>query len=158
MVCNFGNIPRSATVLWSVRRLGLFVRGHGYRSQLHTLWVHFSSVKKNKIEHSAQASLSPLPFRLLTFIYCFTIEFPHMGRPAVSTANKRLAVSIALMLTRQTDNPSDTIARCGKCSIFALLKVLSPTIIRENNSGPRDGISEVELNKALQVCKETYFT
>jgi hypothetical protein len=57
------------------------------------------------------------------------------------------------MLTRQTDNPSDTIARCGKCSIFALLTILSPSIIRENNSGPRDGISEVELNKALQVCK-----
>ena len=74
-----------------------------------------------------------------------------MGRPAASPENKKLAVSIALMLTRQTDSSGDTIARCGKCSIFALLKILIPTIIRENEAGPRDGISEIEFNKALQV-------
>ena len=76
-----------------------------------------------------------------------------MGRPAVSPANKKIAVSIALMVTRKTDNPSDTIARSGKCSIFTLLKILSPSIIRENKEGPRDGITEIEFNKALQVFK-----
>ncbi len=80
-----------------------------------------------------------------------------MGRPAASTVNKKFAVSIALMVTRQTDNANDTIARSGQCSIFALLKILSPTIIRENNEGPRDGISEIEFNKALQVCQSGRF-
>ncbi len=75
-----------------------------------------------------------------------------MGRPAASPANKKLAVSIALMVTRQTDKSSDTIARGGMCSIFELLKSVSPTITRQNNEGPRDGITEIELNKALQVC------
>jgi hypothetical protein len=78
-----------------------------------------------------------------------------MGRPAASPENKKLSVAIAFLLTRQTDNSSDTIARCGKCSIFAVLKILCPTIIRENNTGPRDGISEIEFNKALQVCTAT---
>jgi hypothetical protein len=57
------------------------------------------------------------------------------------------------MVTRKTDNPSNTVARSGKCSIYALLKVLCPSIIRNNNSGLRDGISEVEFNKVLQVCR-----
>ncbi len=75
-----------------------------------------------------------------------------MGRPAASKANKIFAVALAHLLTHHTDNPSDTIARCGKCSVFALLKLISPAIVRDNDTGPRDGISEVELNKALQVC------
>ncbi len=83
-------------------------------------------------------------------IFVITNRFT-MGRPAASEVNKNLAVAIALTVTRKTINTHDTIARCGKCSIFTLFKLLSPGIIRENNSGPRDGISEVEFNKALQV-------
>ena len=76
-----------------------------------------------------------------------------MGRPAASGENKQFAVALAHLVTHRTDNPSDTIARRGKCSIFALLKIFYPSIVRDNDKGPRDGISEVELNKALQVCK-----
>ncbi len=76
-----------------------------------------------------------------------------MGRPAASEANKQLAVAIAAMVTRKTGSHSDTIARSGNCSIYALLKVLIPTIIRSTDSRLRDGISEVEFNKALQVCR-----
>ncbi len=78
-----------------------------------------------------------------------------MGRPAASEANKNFAVAVAHLVTQRTDDPSDTIARCGKCSIFALLKIFSPAIVRDQDTGPRDGISEVELNKALQVSKST---
>ncbi len=79
-----------------------------------------------------------------------------MGRPAASKENKKLAVAIAVMVTRKTDqtgSPDDTIARSGKCSIYALLNLLIPNIIRSTDSGIRDGISEVEFNKALQVCR-----
>jgi hypothetical protein len=76
-----------------------------------------------------------------------------MGRPAASEENRKLAVAMALTVTRRSISSHDTIARCGKCSIFALFKLLSPGNVRDSNSGPRDGISEVEFNKALQVEK-----
>ncbi len=81
------------------------------------------------------------------------VSHSEMGRPAASEANKQFAVALAHMVTHRTDNPSDTIARCGKCSVFALLKMFCPGVVRDCNTSPRDGISEVELNKALQVCK-----
>ena len=74
-----------------------------------------------------------------------------MGRPAASEANRGLAVRFANLLTRRTDNPYSTIARCGPCSIYGLLKSAIPTVVRDTNAGPRDGISEVEFNKVLQV-------
>ena len=73
-----------------------------------------------------------------------------MGRPAASDANRRFAVSFANLLTRRTDYHS-TIARCGTCSLYDLLKSARPAIARDANTGPRDGISEAEFNKALQV-------
>ena len=59
---------------------------------------------------------------------------------------------MACLVTAETDNPNDTVARCGPYSIFALMKQACPAIVRDAASGPRDGLSEVELNKALQVC------
>lgn len=72
-----------------------------------------------------------------------------MGRPTVSAHNKRIAVAIAEMVTVKTDDPEHRIARSGVCSIFALLRAACPELIRERDFGPRDGISEAELNKAL---------
>jgi hypothetical protein len=79
-----------------------------------------------------------------------------MGRPAASEANKNLAVAIALTVTRDTTSKHDTVARGGICSIYALFKLLRPGAVRENSLGPRDGISEVEFNKALQVYFQLY--
>ncbi len=74
-----------------------------------------------------------------------------MGRSAASEKNKAVAVAFAQLVTQKTDNPDDIIARCGKCSIYAVLKEVCPLIVRDENSGPRERISEVEINKALQV-------
>ena len=74
-----------------------------------------------------------------------------MGRPTASLLNRHLAIAIAKIVTAETDCPSDTVARCGPCSIFAVVKHACPAIVRELDYGARDGISEVELNKALQV-------
>ncbi len=80
------------------------------------------------------------------------IDIPHhMGRPAASAANRQFAVEFARLVTRRTDCHTSTIARCGVCSIYCLLKMVRPSIIRDANKGPREGISEVEFNKALQV-------
>jgi hypothetical protein len=46
---------------------------------------------------------------------------------------------------------NDLLARCGRCSLFATIQEMYPHIIREADTGDRDGISEVEFNKILQV-------
>ena len=74
-----------------------------------------------------------------------------MGRPAASQENKAIAVAFANLVTRQTDSHDDVVARSGRCSIFSVLKGSCPAIIRDGADGPRDGITEVEFNKALQV-------
>lgn len=74
-----------------------------------------------------------------------------MGRPAASETNKVVAIAFAKLVTLETDNPDNIIARCGLCSIFSLLSKVFPSIVRDERFGPREGISEVELNKALQV-------
>jgi hypothetical protein len=74
-----------------------------------------------------------------------------MGRPTVSALNKRIALSIAEIVTVKTDDHEDRIARSGMCSVFAFLRAACPELVRERDSGPRDGISEAELNKALLV-------
>jgi hypothetical protein len=79
-----------------------------------------------------------------------------MGRPTASAYNKQFAVAMACLVTAETDNPNDTVARCGPYSIFALVKQVCPSIVRDTDSGPRDGLSEVELNKALQVRHPQY--
>ena len=78
-----------------------------------------------------------------------------MGRPAASEANKIFAVDISKLVTRSTEKAQDTIARCGTCSIYALVKLIRPQVLREYEKGPRDGISEVEFNKTLQVQRNS---
>ena len=74
-----------------------------------------------------------------------------MGRPAASEINKRVAVKLANLVTQSADSKNSTIARCGLCSLYNLLRSVRPEIARNFNEGPRDGISEVEFNKALQA-------
>ncbi len=61
------------------------------------------------------------------------------------------ALAFASIVTKQTMHHEDLLARCGRCSLFATLQEMFPHIIREASSGDRDGISEVEFNKSLQV-------
>lgn len=74
-----------------------------------------------------------------------------MGRPAASETNKALALEFARLVTEKTDNPNDIIARSGSLSMYSALVATCPSIIRRDNTGPRDGISEAEFNKVLQV-------
>ncbi len=86
-----------------------------------------------------------------------SIRLPHwldnhkMGRPCASEENKMAALAFASIITKQTMNHDDLLARCGRCSLFATLQQMYPHIIREADTGDRDGISEVEFNKLLQV-------
>jgi hypothetical protein len=61
------------------------------------------------------------------------------------------ALAFASIITKQTVNHDNLLARCGRCSLFATLQQMYPHIIREADTGDRDGISEVEFNKLLQV-------
>ena len=61
------------------------------------------------------------------------------------------ALAFAKIITKQSTDPDDLMARCGRCSLFATLQEMFPHIIREANGGERDGICEVEFNKILQV-------
>ncbi len=74
-----------------------------------------------------------------------------MGRPAASPVNKSIALEFAKMITRKTDNANDLVARCGQCSIFSALREICPSLSREGNTENRDGLTEVEFNKMLQV-------
>ena len=58
------------------------------------------------------------------------------------------AFAFANIITKQSSDREDLIARCGRCSLFATLQEMFPHIIREADS---DGICEVEFNKHLQV-------
>ena len=77
--------------------------------------------------------------------------YERMGRPAACPAHRKLAVDFAKLVTRHSSNSRDTIARSGSCSIFELFQIFRPAAVRLGNLGPRNGISEVEFNKALQV-------
>ena len=79
-----------------------------------------------------------------------------MGRPVASHSNKMFAVAFANLLTRFTGCAHSFIARSGKCSLFSLLRMLRPSIVRDSDTGPRDGITEVEFNKALQVLNSSF--
>ncbi len=76
-----------------------------------------------------------------------------MGRPLASEANKSAALSFAILVTEKVEDLASVIARSGQCSIFGLLKDIFPEIVRENESGPRTGISEAEYIKLLQVSR-----
>jgi hypothetical protein len=71
-----------------------------------------------------------------------------MGRPTASDTNRRAGLALVRALTRLTADALDIVARCGGCGLYSAVGELLPQIVR---AGARDGISEVELNKTLQV-------
>jgi hypothetical protein len=75
-----------------------------------------------------------------------------MVRPAASDVNKSIALTFAASITQITHNTADIVARCGRCGLFSALSDVYPQIVRDGLSGVRDGISEVEFNKTLQVA------
>ena len=71
-----------------------------------------------------------------------------MSRSCASQENKMAALAFAKSVTKQSSDPEDMLARCGRCSLFATLEEMFPHIIR---GADVDGICEVEFNKLLQV-------
>ena len=71
-----------------------------------------------------------------------------------SESNRSAALALAQVITRKSDIPEDSIARRGSCSIFSVLLATCPPIIQNGNSRDRKGVSEIEFNKLLQVCRE----
>ena len=78
-----------------------------------------------------------------------------MVRPSASAENKLIAIEFAKTVTCKTDNPEDFLARCGRCSLFSTLQEMFPQIVRDGECTARDGLTEVEFNKALQVRFES---
>ncbi len=118
--------------------------GNGSHNCVTARHSHFNLVRRKKSWQAHTTCTSLL----------FILRHPadsRMGRPAASLQNKHVAIAIAKLVTAETEYHSDTVARCGPCSIFAIVKHACPAIIRQSDSGPRDGLSEVELNKVLQV-------
>jgi hypothetical protein len=76
-----------------------------------------------------------------------------MVRPVASDVNKAVALTFAASVTQITEDTADIIARCGRCGLFSALKEVYPQTVRDELSGVRDGISEMEFNKTLQVVK-----
>lgn len=74
-----------------------------------------------------------------------------MVRPTGSPTNRHIALEFARLVTRQTGNDEDLVARCGRCCLFSTLQEMFPNVVRDGPKGERDGISEVEFNKLLQV-------
>ena len=74
-----------------------------------------------------------------------------MGRPSASPENKTIALEFAKVVTRKTSSSYDLLARCGRCSLFSALREMFPQIVREGTRLARDGLTEVEFNKLLQV-------
>ena len=58
------------------------------------------------------------------------------------------ALAFANIVTKQSSDPEDLLARCGRCSLFAALQEMFPHIVRDADAA---GICEVEFNKLLQV-------
>jgi hypothetical protein len=74
-----------------------------------------------------------------------------MVRPTGSPTNRRIALEFAKLVTRNTGDHNDLLARCGQCSLFSTLQEMFPSVVRDGSGGQRDGLSEVEYNKLLQV-------
>ena len=63
-----------------------------------------------------------------------------------------MALAYAKSVTIQTGDPDDLLPRSGNCSLFCILQEMHPQIVRNGFDGQRNGISEVELDKSLEVC------
>jgi hypothetical protein len=77
-----------------------------------------------------------------------------MGRAAASEVNKTIALAFAKIITQRTDNPHELVARCGRYSIYSTFQEMFPYLVREGHLENREGVSEVEFNKVLQVIHE----
>ncbi len=77
-----------------------------------------------------------------------------MVRPVGSDVNKAISLYFAASITKFTDNYADIVARCGRCGLFSALSSIYPQTVRDGYFGSRDGISEMEFNKILQVVKK----
>jgi hypothetical protein len=77
-----------------------------------------------------------------------------MVRPAASDINKAIALTFADTITKVTHDTTDVVARCGRCGLFSALKEVYPQTVRHLLSGVRDGVSEMEFNKKLQVARQ----
>ena len=64
-----------------------------------------------------------------------------------------IALTFAKAITRHTGDAEDLIARCGRCCLFSTLQEMFPLATRSGPDGHKDGVSEVEFNKLLQVLK-----
>ena len=70
-----------------------------------------------------------------------------MGRPKATPLIRDFAVTFANVVTVPSSSPCDWVAKNGCYSIFNLLSTVAPRACRAFN---RHGISEAELNKALE--------
>jgi hypothetical protein len=77
-----------------------------------------------------------------------------MVRPVASETNKAIALSFTTAVTQITHETVDVVARCGRCGLFSALSEVYPHTVREKLSGVRDGVSEMEFNKTLQVIEQ----
>ena len=142
---------RIETWLWSCCRKFHNIYGHGASFSI-------SGSSSSMIRFRQKLKKSAWKSTLLWFANngqtCCALQI--MGRPVASHSNKMLAVAFANLLTRSTGCAHSFIARSGKCSLFSLLRMLRPSIVRDSDTGPRDGITEVEFNKALQVLNSSF--
>ena len=74
-----------------------------------------------------------------------------MVRPVASELNRLIALAFAASVTQITRDTIDTVARNGHCGLFSALRDVYPKAVRDELSGVRDGVSEMEFNKTLQV-------
>jgi hypothetical protein len=77
-----------------------------------------------------------------------------MVRPVASDTNKAIALTFAASVTQVTQDTDDTVARNGCCGLFSALRDVYPQTVRDELSAVRDGISEMEFNKTLQVLEQ----
>mmetsp|Transcript_40975 Transcript_40975/g.82471 ORF Transcript_40975/g.82471 Transcript_40975/m.82471 type:complete len:253 (+) Transcript_40975:23-781(+) len=75
-----------------------------------------------------------------------------MPRLRASKDNRALLVQFAFACTKQTGHPSDFVARSGSYSIFSALAQCCPAAVRTDLDGARDGISDSEGRKELQLA------
>jgi hypothetical protein len=80
-----------------------------------------------------------------------------MPRPRVSPENQQLALEFAYMVTTSEDAAESYIARYGQKSIYAVLSMVHPDIIRTDScNANRKGISNAEFLRVLaESCKFT---
>ena len=59
-----------------------------------------------------------------------------------------------LLLLKSLETQVDTVARNGHSGLFSALRDVYPQTVRDELSRVRDGVSEMEFNKTLQVVHQ----